>query len=53
MNIIYFTTIDKKVLQLILIPFVDTDVSAGGSLGISARDMEMQPKPQGQPKLPG
>lgn len=53
LNFVYFSAIDKQVLKLTIISFVDTDISARGSLGISARYKEMQPKPQGQPKLPG
>lgn len=52
LNFVYFSAIDKQVLKLTIISFVDTDISAR-SLGISARYKEMQPKPQGQPKLPG
>lgn len=46
LNFVYFSAINKQVLKLPFISFVDTDVSARGSLG-------MQPKPQGQSKLLG
>lgn len=40
LNFVYLSAIDKQVLKLTFISFVDTDVRARGSLGISARDRD-------------